>query len=161
MLINKEYARSAVFGIEDALVSTTGMIIGISTGTSNKEFIILATLVTISVEAVSMAAGQYLTERTVHEIERGRHSDNSIVGAIIMLFSYLLGGIIPSFPIFFTTFPVASIWVLAMSFIGLYVLGFIKGKMVNVSPTRSAMEMLIVGGIATGIGAIAGYFLKT
>jgi predicted membrane protein (TIGR00267 family) len=108
-----------------------------------------------------MAAGQYLSERTVHEIERGRHTDNSVIGAVIMLFSYLLGGAIPSLPIFLFPFPYASLWVLTLSFIGLFTLGYIKGKIVNISPKRSAIEMLVIGGIATLIGAVAGYFLKS
>ena len=38
----------------------------------------------------------------------------------------------------------------------LVVLGYAKGKIVKVPPIRSAMEVLIIGGIATAIGIIAG-----
>ena len=71
--INPDYLRSIVFGFQDALVSTTGIVVGISAGIDNKQFIILSALVTISVEALSMGAGQYLSEKTVHELPQNHH----------------------------------------------------------------------------------------
>ena len=56
--IQKEYLQSAMFGFNDALVSTTGVIVGVSTGTNDKRIVILAGVVTIMVEALSMGAGQ-------------------------------------------------------------------------------------------------------
>lgn len=157
---NEDYIRSAVFGFEDALVSTTGVIAGIATATSNKQFIILVALVTILVEAVSMAAGQYLTERTIHEIEKTKHTDSPVTGALIMFFSYFVGGAIPALPVFFLPLPLAVFPAILFAFVGLFGLGWFKGKFVKISPIRSAMEMLIIGGIATIIGVVAGYFLR-
>jgi len=158
---NEDYIRSAVFGFEDALVSTTGVIVGIATATSNKQFVILAALVTILVEAVSMAAGQYLTERTIHEIENAKHTDSPTIGALIMFFSYFIGGAIPALPILLLPLPFAIWPAILFAFFGLFALGWFKGKFVKISPIRSAMEMLVIGGIATIIGVLAGYFLKT
>ena len=45
--VQKEYLQSAMFGFNDALVSTTGVIVGISTGTGNKQVVVLAGVVTI------------------------------------------------------------------------------------------------------------------
>lgn len=161
MRIYKDYVRSSIFGFEDALVSTTGVVVGISTGTSNKQFIILAAFVTIAVEAVSMAAGQYLSEHALHQMERGKHKDSLKIGALIMFVSYFLGGVIPTFPILFLPLPLALIPVLLLAFSGLFILGFVKGKLAKVTCTRSALEMLFIGGLATLIGIIAGYFLRT
>lgn len=49
--INSDYLRSTVFGFQDALVSTTGIVVGISAGVNNKQFILLSALVIISIEA--------------------------------------------------------------------------------------------------------------
>ncbi|MEK7621223.1 MAG: VIT1/CCC1 transporter family protein, partial [Patescibacteria group bacterium] len=40
----------------------------------------------------------------------------------------------------------------------LFVLGYFKGKIVKMSPIRSALEILIIGGIATAVGLAAGKF---
>lgn len=160
MRVYKDYVRSSVFGFEDSLVSTTGVIVGISTGTQNKEFIILAAVVTIAVEAVSMAAGQFLSERTLHQLQKKKHKDNLSIGSAIMFVSYFLGGLIPLVPIVFFSLPSSIIFVLIFAALGLFILGFVKGKVVKVSPTRSALEMLLIGGVAAVIGMAAGYFLK-
>ena len=61
--IHEDYLRSGLFGIQDGLVSTTGVVVGISTGVEDKAIIILASLVAVTVEASSMAAGQYSSEK--------------------------------------------------------------------------------------------------
>ena len=68
--VKKEYLQSAMFGFNDALVSTTGVIVGISTGTGNKQVVILAGVVTILVAALSMGSGQYLSSKSAHQLDR-------------------------------------------------------------------------------------------
>ena len=51
--IDSDYVRSSFFGIEDSLVSTTGLIAGVAVGSQNAKYVILAGLVGIAVEAVS------------------------------------------------------------------------------------------------------------
>lgn len=158
--IQDEYLRSSLFGFEDALVSTTGMAIGISIGTDNLKFILLAVFVTIAVEAVSMGAGEFLSDEAVHELDRQKTKDNILVSATVMFFSYIFGGLIPVLPIIFLPRNEGIIGAILAAFIGLFVLGFIKGKIVKVDKIRSALEMLFIGGIAAIIGVAVGLVLK-
>lgn len=159
--LHPDYIRSTIFGIEDALVSTTGVIAGVSFGGSEREFIVLAALVTVAVEALSMGAGQYLSEEAVHQMEGKNHTDNLIFGATFMFFGYLLAGMIPVIPLLI--FP--SEWALQSSltfaFIGLFLLGYIKGKIVHAPALKSAVKILLVGGLATLIGAAVGVIFNT
>lgn len=158
--INQDYLRSSVFGFQDALVSTTGIVVGISAGISDKNFIILSALVTISVEALSMGAGQYLSEKSVHDLPNSRHRDDLLIGGLIMFVSYILGGIIPIFPIFITSPPFSSILSVIFAFSGLFLLGFFKAKFFSGKVWHSALEMLIIGGLATLIGLLVGLLFK-
>lgn len=158
--INQDYFRSIVFGFQDALVSTTGVVVGISIGAHNKQFIILSALVAISVEALSMGAGQYLSEKSVHELPQSNHKDNLITGALLMFLSYIIGGFIPIFPIFFTTPPLSSLLSVIFAFTGLFILGFVKAKLFSDHIWRSAFEMLTIGGLATLIGLSVGLIFK-
>ena len=158
--INPDYFRSSVFGFQDALVSTTGIVVGISAGVSNKQFIILSALVTISVEALSMAAGQYLSEKSVHELPASHHHDSLLVGTLLMFFSYVVGGLVPILPIFFTNPPLTSLLSVSFAFAGLFLLGFIKAKLFANHIWRSALEMLTIGGLTTLIGLFVGLILK-
>lgn len=154
--INTEYLQSAMFGFNDALVSTTGVIVGISAGTGNKQVVILAGVVTILVEALSMGAGQYLSSKSAHQLNKDASSKSPMVSGIIMLAAYFMAGLVPLLSI--VMFPIsyaANVAVIA-SLTCLLVLGYAKGKIVKVSPIRSALEVFIIGGIATTIGIIAG-----
>ncbi|MBI2011936.1 VIT1/CCC1 transporter family protein [Candidatus Daviesbacteria bacterium] len=161
MKINEDYLRSFLFGLQDGLVSTTGVVVGITTGVQDRAIIILASFVAVSVEATSMAAGQYSSEKAVHQMDKeGKHTDNLIFGALIMFFSYLLAGLIPIIPIIFLPLPTASYISIFAAFFGLFTIGFLKGHLVEHKPLRSAVEMFIIGGVATLIGVIVGHFLR-
>ena len=159
--IHEDYLRSLMFGLQDGIVSTTGVVVGISTGVSDKSIIILAALVAVTVEASSMAAGQYSSEKAVHQMDKsGKHTDNLIYGAIIMFFAYLLGGSFSIIPIILFDQPEARLYAIISAFIGLLIIGYAKGKVVDHKPLRSAAELLIIGGVATMVGVVVGYFLK-
>lgn len=150
-----------MFGLQDGIVSTTGVVVGISTGIDNKSVIVLAALVAVMVEASSMAAGQYSSEKAVHQMDKtGKHTDSLFVGAFIMFVAYLLGGMFSVIPTLIFNQPDARYIAIASSFVGLFVIGYLKGKIVEHKPWRSAIELFIIGSIATTVGIIVGHFLK-
>lgn len=160
--INKEYFRSSIFGIEDALVSTTGMVVGISAGSSNPRFVVMASLVTVIVEALSMGAGEYLSEKSVNELSslsRFKHSSR-LLGGIIMFVSYFLAGLVPVIPMLLFEYPQSAFIGTFMALVGLYTLGFIKGRVVGISSVRSGFQVLLVGGLATLAGLIVGILFR-
>lgn len=149
-----------MFGTEDALISTTGSIIGLSVGMEAKNLIVVAALVYITVEGVSMAAGQFLSERTVREMYKGKHTDNLYIGSGIMFLSYFLASMVPLTPFLILPIKFAAFSAIISALSFLFILGYAKGKILSVPSTRSGMEMLFVGGLATLIGAIVGLLLK-
>ena len=61
--------RELVFGLEDGMVSTLGAITGIATATGSHFTVILAGLVIISVESISMSIGSYLSSKSARGID--------------------------------------------------------------------------------------------
>ncbi len=61
--------RELVFGMEDGMVSTLGSITGIAAATKDPFTTILAGLVIIAVESISMAVGSYLSSKSVKDVE--------------------------------------------------------------------------------------------
>ncbi|MDO8573858.1 MAG: VIT1/CCC1 transporter family protein [Candidatus Daviesbacteria bacterium] len=159
--LEEDYFRSVIFGLQDALVSTTGVVVGISAGVSDRAIIILAAFVAVSVEASSMAAGEYSSEKAVHQMNRkSKHKDNLIIGAALMFLAYLIAGMIPVFPFLIFAPDIARVVSICAALATLFLVGYIKGKVVKQGAMRSAVEMLIIGGLATAIGLIVGNFLK-
>lgn len=154
--IQKEYLQSAMFGFNDALVSTTGVIVGISTGTGNKQVVILAGVVTILVEALSMGSGQYLSSKSVHQLDNSDSFKVPIISGAIMFVAYFLAGLVPLLAIIVSPMSYARNVAIVAALLCLLVLGYVKGKIVKVSPLRSALEVFVIGGITTVIGIIAG-----
>lgn len=160
-VLDEDYLRSVMFGLQDGLVSTTGVVVGISAGVPDRAIIILASFVAVSVEASSMAAGQYSSEKAVHQIDRRhRHHDDLIIGAGLMFFSYLLAGLIPIAPFLIFAPDIARVLSIGFALLSLFAVGYIKGRVVKSRPLRSAVEMFAIGGLATVIGLIVGNFLK-
>lgn len=159
--IHEDYLRSIVFGFQDSLVSTTGVIAGVAAGTNDKNLVILAAFVTITVEALSMGAGQYMSEKSVHQMDKtGKHTDSLIVGGLLMGTSYFLGGLVPVLPVLIFALPASATISVIAALVGLLALGFVKAKLVKVNSLKSALEALVLGGAATAIGLAVGKLLK-
>lgn len=60
--------REIVFGMEDGIVSTAGAVIGIAAGTRDPKVAVFSGIVIIIVEALSMAAGSYLSEKSQRQL---------------------------------------------------------------------------------------------
>lgn len=159
--IHEDYLRSIVFGFQDALVSTTGAIAGVAIGSQDKNLVILAGLVVITVEALSMGIGQYTSEKAVHQLDKtGKHTDNLYIGGGLMTLSYFLGGLIPLTPILLLPLPLSQVYSIVFALCGLFILGFLKAKLVQVNPWKSAFEIFIFGGITTALGILIGTLFK-
>src|SRR5688500_15908277 len=107
MTISKDYLRSSIFGVEDALVSTTGLVIGMSVGIKDPSIILLAGFVGVSVEALSMAAGEYLSDKAVQELQKTKKG-TAVKNSLIMFISYFLAGIVPIMPFMLFEQPISQ-----------------------------------------------------
>jgi len=154
--IRSLYIKNFIFGVEDALVSTTGLLSGIAVAHIDKSTIFLTGLVLIFVEAFSMGVGSFLSEKTAEEYTKVRDSQASVSGGIVMFFSYFAAGFVPLFPYIVFEVKYAFIISLTLAFGALFVLGYVGANLVGANARRSAFRMLLVGGIATLAGIIVG-----
>ncbi|MFH0950855.1 MAG: VIT1/CCC1 transporter family protein [bacterium] len=69
--------RDIIFGLEDGMVSTLGALTGIAIGSQNRDMIVLAGLVIIAVESVSMGIGSFMSSRSVIAIDKRRLSEEA------------------------------------------------------------------------------------
>jgi VIT1/CCC1 family predicted Fe2+/Mn2+ transporter len=67
-LERKIRARELVFGIQDGLLSTVGLLSGVSAATQNRAIVLLTGIAAGITGGVSMATGSYLAARTEEEI---------------------------------------------------------------------------------------------
>ena len=66
------FIREIVFGFEDSLVSTLGVVTGVAIGSQSQFIVVLTGSVLIFVEGLSMAAGSYLSSKSAREVFEDR-----------------------------------------------------------------------------------------
>ena len=158
--IAPDYIHSIFFGIEDSLVSTTGALAGIAIGAGSKSVILMTALVIIAVESTSMGASEFLSEETEEDIEKEKVPANPRVSGLLIFGSYVLAGLIPLVPYLLLPHLQAIPVSIAAALIGMAILGLIKGRVSNKSQLRSALEVLVIGGVAAAIGIVVGIIFK-
>jgi VIT1/CCC1 family predicted Fe2+/Mn2+ transporter len=152
------YLRNFVFGTEDSLVSTVGLLSGITIAGMGSKEILITGAVLIFVEAFSMAAGSFLSEYSAEEYlhQTGASSRRSFVDGVIMFFSYLIAGAVPLFPYVFWE-PSGALFIsILASLVALFTLGVVSARVSGVGIIRRGLRMLIVGGIAIAVGVLVG-----
>ncbi|MDO8575031.1 MAG: VIT1/CCC1 transporter family protein [bacterium] len=157
-----EYLRAFVFGVEDSLASTVGLLSGIAIAGVARETILLTGVILILVEAFSMAMGDFLSEYSSESYMRQAEvsSHRSFIAALIMFFSYLLSGLIPLFP-YFILASESAVWLsICLSLLALFSLGIVGAKISNINALRSGFRMFLVGGAAIFVGIFVGIFFS-
>lgn len=152
------YLRSFVFGVEDSLVSTVGLLSGIKISGTPQGFILLAGVIYILVEAFAMAAGNFLSEQAADDYDREDATASlwtSLATSVVMFFSFVIAGFIPLLPYLLNT-PATLFVSIGLSLIVLFVIGMVSAKVVHRNPIRRGIEMALVGGAAIAVGIIAG-----
>jgi len=150
------YVRNFIFGVEDSLVSTVGLLSGVAVAGLPKHDIFLTGIVLIFVEAFSMGVGSYLSEESAEEFT-GAKKSLSLQGSLIMFFSYFAAGFIPLAPYLVFSVTPAFIVSIILSLIALFMLGIVSSKIFHTDHTaKHGVRMLIIGGLAILVGIIVG-----
>ncbi len=152
------YFRNFIFGVEDSLVSTVGLLSGIAIAGMDKHEIFITALVLIFVEAVSMSAGSFLSESSAEAYESRTDllSARSYAAAGIMFISYFLSGFVPLAP--YLLFSISqAFWIsIGASVLALLLLGFVSGKLSRTGIWSMGLRMMLVGGLAILVGVTVG-----
>lgn len=160
--------RETIFGLEDGTVSTLGVLVGIAAGTENKSLVILSGLVIIFVESLSMAAGTFLSNKSELQYDQSRNifrplrhifvnsSPKPIRASLFMFVAYVIGGLVALSSFFFLVSTTAIITAVLLSFVFLFVIGFVKGRLAKINPLRSGLEMMTISASAAITGFVVG-----
>ena len=156
--IEAGYIRNFVFGVEDSLVSTVGLLSGIAIAGVGAQTILLTGMVLVFVEAFSMGVGSFLSEESAEEYLRKSDgiSRFPITAGAIMFTSYLIAGFVPLLPYAFLE-PVFALWISVLLSLGaLFLLGVGGAAASGTSRMRSGVRMFLLGGVAIVVGVTVG-----
>lgn len=160
---NSIFIRNFIFGIEDSLVSTVGLLSGVASAGVPNRTVFLSGAVLIFVEAFSMATGSFMSEESGEEYESQKEArDNKpLIASIIMFFSYFLSGFIPLTPYILLDHNQAFFVSIGASLSVLFLLGFLTARIFHVSMIKKGTQMVVLGGLAIVAGIVVGKLLDT
>ncbi|MEK7481450.1 MAG: VIT1/CCC1 transporter family protein [Patescibacteria group bacterium] len=152
------YIRSFVFGVEDSLSSTVGLLSGLAIAGVARDTIFVTGVILVLVEAVSMSIGDFLSEHASEEYLHHREvsSRRSFFDALIMLFSYIVAGLVPLAP--YLLFPATNALAFSITFslCALFLLGVASAHFSRLPLLKNGLRMFLIGGIAIAIGVVVG-----
>lgn len=158
--------------MEDSIVSTLGVVIGMAVGTDSRYVVILSSLIVIIVESLSMASGSYLSNKSEREMqyangqtatkkEKSNFFFESLIDSLFMGVSYIIGGFFSILPFFLLDPKTAILPSVVLSTIILFSLGLVKGKYAKVNPIKSGLEMSLISLSAAALGFIIGTLARS
>lgn len=153
------YVRNIIFGVEDSVVSTVGLLSGIAaSGQVGHAAILLTGFVYILVEGLSMAIGSYISEESVQEYMRDLQPTERVpvVGAIVMFISFVVAGFVPIIPYLITTGTLALTLSIVLSLVLLGVVAYIHARVVRLPVLGRVLRIVLLGGAAIGLGIVVG-----
>lgn len=156
--LSPDYVRNFIFGVEDSLVSTVGLLSGVAIAGMDRRTVFLTGMVLIFVESFSMAVGSFLAEHSARDYARQRETSlrSPFVDGVIMFFSYFTTGFIPLLPyIFFEAG--RALWISILGSLAvLFIVGVVSARLSRVSIFTSSVRMVFIGGVAIAVGIIVG-----
>ena len=152
------YYRNFIFGVEDSLVSTVGLLSGITIAGVSRETILLTGTVLIFVEAISMGAGSFLSESSaeIYENHLEGPTRRSYFDAIIMFISYSISGFIPLLPYVLLPQNTAFWTSIGLSLATLLLLGIFGAEVSKTKIWKNTARMVLIGGSAIAVGSFVG-----
>jgi VIT1/CCC1 family predicted Fe2+/Mn2+ transporter len=85
----------------------------------------------------------------------------ALTGALTIAGAYVVGGLIPLSPYFFSPTARAALGVsIAVTLLALVIFGYVKGRFTGARPVRSALQTTVIGGLAAAAAFALAKFLS-
>ncbi len=157
--------RAGVFGVQDGIVSTFGLVMGVAGAQVSPEAVLIAGIAGAFSGAVSMGAGEYVSVKVQHELLAtrgdvdGDANVNPYRAAAANSGLFVLGAAFPLAPFLFLVGLPAVVTSTLLSVFALFVTGALLTRLTRRSPIWSGMRMLLIGGGAGVLGYLVGSLL--
>jgi VIT1/CCC1 family predicted Fe2+/Mn2+ transporter len=158
--------------VEDACVSTIGFLAGITVIGINEKDIIIVTIISVLIGAISISVGTYISNDTLVQDSNTKQDDTGKLKSILItFFSSFITGIILTVPyMLFKNKQVAMHKSVIIAIVFLFFLGIYDAHVINTNNANknkkqinkwfNALKFAFLGILSIGSGLIAGNYLK-
>ena len=167
---SEKHLAGFVYGAIDGTLTTFAIVSGVIGANLSPAIVLVLGLANVLADGFSMASSNFLSERSVRELREEVSASSfervtPLRSALTTFISFVIIGLIPLAPFgaaLFFEMTLAfqfmlSIILTACAFI---TIGSIRGIVVKKGVLRSALETLLIGGLAAFISYLVGYLLR-
>jgi len=169
----RKYLPEFVYGGTDGAITTFAIVAGAIGASLNSGIVLVLGLANLLADGFSMAVSNYLSTKSRIDLHKGhphpkhyRNMDgNPKKTATATFISFVIIGFIPLITFVAGTFMEISdsnkfLYSAILTGIAFLIVGGVKGTLVKKNRVRSALETLIIGGIAASLAFFVGYLLR-
>lgn len=147
--------QNLTFGIEDSVISTTGVLLGVAAAKFKRRDILITGIILITVEALSMSYGAFLSNENFMKTAQQKYTIVQIIEyALVMFFSYFAVGLLLLMP-FALRFPNPSVWVISLAMVILTLIILVYEKR-----AEKVAIMLGIGAVLMTVSVLLGKNIK-
>lgn len=163
--IQKTYLPEFVYGGMDGAVTTFAVVAGTVGAALSPTIVIILGFANLFADGFSMAASNYLSTKSGHDIGEGAQNKTPKKTAIATFIAFIIVGFIPllSF-VAAMVFPLIEAYQFHLSIlltgVAFLIIGFERGRLGNTSILHSISSTLTIGGLAAFIAYLVGYWLQ-
>lgn len=167
----RKYLPEFVYGAIDGIVTTFAIVAGSAGASLSSAIILILGFANLFADGFSMAISNYLSIKSENELNsmhknKHEHIKNPKKTAFATFIAFVIIGFIPLISFVLAIFmPIINskkfLYSIILTGIAFITVGAVKGKIVGKSKLKSAIETLLIGGIAAIIAFLVGFFLKS
>jgi hypothetical protein len=120
--------KNMTFGIEDSIISTAGVLLGVNAANLSRQEILITGFILVLVESLSMSYGAFISDEAFLKTEGAQKDVKKIVFyALIMFLSYFIIGLVLLTPFYFN-FTNPSVYVILIALTLLFYIIYFNEK---------------------------------
>ncbi|MDO8459886.1 MAG: VIT1/CCC1 transporter family protein [Nanoarchaeota archaeon] len=168
--VERRYLPEFVYGASDGVVTTFAIVTGAIGASLSPSVILILGFANLFADGFSMATSNYLSTKSEVDLLRSKKHESSslkhpLKAAIATYFSFIAIGFIPLISFVLASFnnSIAAhrfTYSFILTGLALLLIGSVKGYVVKKHFLRSALQTLIIGGIAALLAFGVGFLLK-
>lgn len=161
-----KYLPEFVYGATDGTVTTFAVVAGAIGASLSSSVVLILGFANLFADGFSMAISNYLSNKSDHELNVKKKFDKKPAKSALATFiSFILIGFVPLLFFVLALFHEdllkdAFLYSSFLTGVAFLFVGFIKGRVTGKHKIYSAFETFLIGGIASVIAYLVGYFLR-
>jgi len=164
----RKYLPEFVYGGIDGAITTLAVMAGAMGASLSASIVLILGFANLIADGFSMAVSNYLSVKSQKDLRTHTHKEdnkNPLKTGFATFISFVVIGLIPLLPFLMgliSKFIDAYKFNLSIIFtaIALLIVGGIKGNITKKKYFKSAIETLVIGGIAATLAFVVGYLLR-